>query len=185
MKFLDNLEIQNWCESRALLANADGRLYYDLERFYCLTIGLDIKKPENLVGLASRLVLMAHDYTYNGALLWVTQRDIWPDYSEKTGAKMIELMRLARGETAQLEDRPGHLFGPDDYYEMQSYLLLPLLFGWDAFIVPEGEDYFVFISHDSVVAVVSRTPEVHESRRTYLANWHPRDDDWYRKFYVE
>ena len=185
MKFMDNQEVQKWIRDRGISLTSDGYPYYNLEQLHCLSIKLDIRRPENLIGLASRLVLMAHDYEFHGALLWVTMRGAWADYSEKTGAKMIELMRRGGGEASEVEGRPGHLFGSAEYYELQSYLLLPLLFGWDAFVIPEGEDYFVFVNHDSVVGVVSKTAKVQESRRKYLASWQPVEADWYRKFYVE
>ncbi len=89
-------------------------------------------------------------------------------------------MRLAAGEAGTLELRPGHLFGPAEQWEAHALLMVPLLFGWDAFLFPEGKDYFLFVCHDDVVGVVCRTSKVFEQLYQQVASWRPRKDEtWY------
>ena len=59
--------------------------------------------------------------------MWIRERGIWGEYSEKTGARMVELMRLGKGEAESLEKRPGQLFGPEEVWETHSYLVIPCL----------------------------------------------------------
>jgi hypothetical protein len=73
-----------------------------------------------------------------GALLWIRARGVWGDFSENTADTIVQTMRLAKGEPESLEKRPGQIFGPEERFEMHSYFVVPLLFGWDAFLVPEG-----------------------------------------------
>jgi hypothetical protein len=114
--------------------------------------------------------------------LWIRERGIWGEYSEKTGARMVELMRLGKGEAESLEKRPGQLFGPEEVWETHSYLVIPMLFGWDAFLVPQGEDYFVFVSHDGVLGVVTRTERTYKQLYQRVLDWNPREDrTWYFK----
>ena len=101
-------------------------------------------------------------------------------HSEKTGSIIIDQMRLAQGEREGLEERPGHIFEPNEVFESHAYLLLPMLFGWDAFLIPEAGDYFVFISHDGVAEVVARTAEKAKEPRERVKDWNPKDDKtWY------
>ncbi len=95
---------------------------------------------------------------------------------------MIEKMRRADGETGPLERSPGHLFGPGEGPEAQAYVLLAMLFGWDAFVVDESGDYFVFISHDGDATVAGRTAQKAEEVRQRVESWRPKDDKgWYRR----
>ena len=81
-----------------------------------------------------------------------------------------------------MKTRPGHTFGSEELFEMHSYFVVPLLFGWDAFLVPEGKDYFLFVSHDGVVGVVSRSRETHDELYKRVGHWKPKEEEhWYLK----
>ena len=179
MKFFTREEAKSWCEARGLKVTVDRYLHYDPESSSCFTVGLE-EKPSSLIGLADHLIPTWEDVPFEGALLWIRERGIWGDHSEKTGDVIIEQMRLAKGERAPLEERPGHLFGRDEVYETHAYFLIPVLFGWDAFLIPESGDYFAFISHDGVAEVVGRTAEKAEELRQRVRDWNPKEDkSWY------
>ncbi len=72
-----------------------------------------------------------------------------------------------------LEEKPAHLFAPDEIYEAHSYLLLPVIFGWDASLIPDSGDYFVSISHHGVERVVCRNAGTYEQLRNRLKDWSP------------
>ena len=119
---------------------------------------------------------------FDGALLWIRERGVWGDHSENTGAMIVQQMRVARGEKESLEARPGHLFGSEELFEMHSFLVIPLLFGWDTFLIPERQDYFVFVSHDGFADVVSRTVKKADELRGRLRDWNPQEDEgWYSR----
>lgn len=89
-------------------------------------------------------------------------------------------MRLGKGEVRSLEERPGHLFSAEGAFEMHSDLVVPMLFGWDAFLIPQGEGYFLFVSHDGVAGVVTRTQETYQQLYERVIDWNPREDrEWY------
>lgn len=182
MKLLTTEETRVWCEAHGLKVTADLYLHYEVENPHCFTIGLD-DKPSRVIALADYLVpTTQEEVPFGGALLWIRERGVWGDFSENTGAMIVQQMRLAKGETQPLEERPGHLFGPEEAFEMHSYFVLPLLFGWDAFLIPPGKSYFFFVSHDGVVGVVSRTQETHEELYQRVHDWSPREDTaWYLK----
>lgn len=173
MRFVTTEEARAWCVSRGLKVTADRYVYYDLEESHCFTIGLE-EKPSRVIALADYLVPTWREVPFEGAILWIRERGVWGDHSEKSGAMTIQKMRRADGESEPLESRPGHVFGPEELFEMHSYFLIPLLFGWDAFLIPENKDYFLFVSHDGVVEVVSRTAENSEEVRLRVLDWSPR-----------
>lgn len=179
MKFLTTEETKNWCQAHALQVTADRYLRYEVDSPYCFTVGLE-EKPSRVIALADYLIPTWEDTPFRGALLWIRGWRIWGDHSEKTGTMIVQQMRLAKGESEPLEIRPGYLFGQDEVFEMHSYFVVPILFGWDAFVVPECGDYFVFVSHDGVAAVVARNADRAEELRQRLQDWKPREDkSWY------
>ncbi|MGB5105340.1 MAG: hypothetical protein WBP29_03800 [Candidatus Zixiibacteriota bacterium] len=181
MKCLTNEEARSWCQTSGLSVSSNLSLYYTPDCPYCLSIRLN-DKPSRIIGLADYLIPTWEEVPFTGALLWITQWGIWDDHTEKTGAIIIEKMRLAARESQSIHQRPGHLFEPEELIEMHSYFVLPLLWGWDAFLVPNEKDYFVFVCHDEVAEVVCRTQETCERLRERLASWKPElDDHWYRK----
>jgi hypothetical protein len=181
VKFLTTEELLVWCESHGLKVSADRYLRYASENLYCFSIRLE-DKASRVIALADYLVPTWKDVPFEGALLWIRERGVWGDFSENTGAAIVEQMRVAKGATEPLERRPGHLFGSEEVFEMHSYFVIPLLFGWDAFLIPKGKDYFLFVSHDGVVGVVSGTQETHAALYQRVRNWGPREDkNWYFK----
>ena len=93
---------------------------------------------------------------------------------------MLERMRTACGEHKPLIERPGHLFDRSEAIALQSFLILPVLFSWDAYVAPESGEYFVFNSHDESVYVVSGTQRTHEKLFEDLRIWEPKQSEWTR-----
>jgi hypothetical protein len=181
MKFFTMEEAKGWCRARGLKITADRYLRYELDNAHCFTLGLE-EKPSRVIALADYLVPTWDDVPFRGALLWIRERGVWGDYSEKTGAMIIQQMRLAKGEGESVERRPVHLFGSEELIEMHSYFVIPMLFGWDAFVIPESGDYFIFISHDGVAEVVARSGEKVEELRQRVKSWNPQEDNgWYSR----
>jgi hypothetical protein len=181
MELRTNDQVRVWCSARDLEINDSRFLRYRSGDLYCFSISLE-EKPSRVIALADYLVPTWPDVTFAGALLWIRERGVWGDFSENAGAMMLQQMRMANGATEPLEEFPGQLFAADELVEFHSYFLLPLLFGWDAFVVPEGKDYFLFVSHDGIVEVVSRRAEILEELRERVSDWNPKPDaSWYPK----
>ena len=60
---------------------------------------------------------------------------------------------------------PGHLFRANELQDAIGMLLQPMVFGWDAMFAPRWsyglDEFFLHVSHDSFVSVVTRTKEFH------------------------
>lgn len=92
----------SWCEAHGLNVTADRYLHYEQENPYCFTVGLE-EKPSRVIALADYLVPTWTDESFEGAFLWIRERGVWGDYSENTGAMILQQMRLAKGESETLE----------------------------------------------------------------------------------
>jgi hypothetical protein len=181
MEFLTGEQVRVWFAARGLEINSSRYLNYDSEKLHCFSVSLE-EKASRVIALADYLVPTWPDVPFAGALFWIRERGVWGDFSENASAMMLQQMRLAKGESKPLGEFPGQLFAADELVEFHSYFLLPLLFGWDAFVVPEGKDYFLFVSHDGIVEVVSRKAETLEELLQRVSDWNPKPDDrWYPK----
>lgn len=98
---------------------------------------------------------------------------------EETCMFVVQRLRGAHGETRPLIETPGHSFTSGEFAEARAFWTLPMIFGWDAILFPEQNDYFVFNSHDEVISFVSRTKETHSQLIEDFKDWDPEESDWY------
>jgi hypothetical protein len=78
-------------------------------------------------------------------LLWVTATQIWP--SSET-MHLYYRLRESYGNRELIERAPGHLFLPHEREDIQSFLALGIVSGWDMHIVPKSRYAHAFVSHD-------------------------------------
>lgn len=139
-------------------------LYYDNAEANCI----ELKFPETpmrvpyFTRVLSLLNLDAEEH-FCGALLWLTLWNIGSPGLEKIGWKLVEKMRLGFGEARPIEAAPGHWFRSDEFVELNAFLLPCFIFGWDAYLAPSGQDYFVHISHDEYWVVVAKTTAAYDN----------------------
>lgn len=181
MKTLDRKEVLAWCQNRSVNVTDDGYLFFDTRERRCIAIELP-EKPYKLVYLANALLPYTESDPFQGALLWIRQWGVWNEWVERVGLRVIEVMRLIRGDTKSLQEAPGYLFEAQELLDLAVCFLQPLLIGWDAFLVPESADYIVATSHDETTFVLTRTVEIHQRMLARLQSWNPREDpEWYFK----
>ena len=87
------------------------------------------------------------------AMLWVTEWGVWGS-SEHMPLNVF--LRKAFGENRTLKEAPGHLFVPDEADAALSFLVVAILFLWDAYLLSAGGELAIFISHDEYCIVSSR-----------------------------
>jgi hypothetical protein len=97
---------------------------------------------------------------------------VWSAQDQGIGYRLVENLRRAAGQPMAFEAAPGQWFRADELTEAVGMLLLPMVFGWDAFYRPRwsyGTDqFFLYICHDSFVQVFTRTKEFHNKIFTLL-----------------
>ncbi|MGA9041910.1 MAG: hypothetical protein WB421_15365 [Terriglobales bacterium] len=156
-------------EVRASFArNADFRcdgkdVYYTDSTARCIQIEYPPGEGQ-LVYLARLVAALGYEERYfRGATLWITLWGVWDSRVEAVAFKAVERFRAGYGEARSLEVAPGHFFRDDEFVDAVALLVQPMIVGWDAYYVPQwaygGVDYFVHVSHDSYLTVVTRTEE--------------------------
>ena len=171
MKVLSSAEVRNWFvkfpvhDKEYVQCDAAGLFFADPE-----TSCIDLEFPaklERLPFLARTLATIGYEQQdFQGALLWFTEWGVWNWLDEGVGYRIIEAMHNAAGQPKSFEAGPGHLFRADELHEAVGMLLQPMIFGWDAVYVPRwsyGTDqFFLHVSHDSFVSVITRTKEFYD-----------------------
>ena len=131
---------------------------------------IDLEYPpklERLPFFARLLATLGYDEAnFAGASLWFTTWGVWNLRDEAVGYRMVEAFNRAAGQPRSFEVAPGHAFRADELAEAIGVLMQPMLFGWDAYYLPQWsfgvEEFFLHISHDGFVTVVTRTTAFHE-----------------------
>lgn len=122
---------------------------------------------ERLPFFARYLATLEYEsWHFRGALLWITEWGVWNDLDEGVGYRVVESMNRANGQPFSFEVGQGHSFRADELVESVGMLIQPMIFGWDAYFCPSWayglDEFFLHISHDSYVTVVTRTKEFHD-----------------------
>ena len=91
----------------------------------------------------------------------MTQWGIW-NY-EVDGLSYHRTDERGRRSARGIRSSAGHHFRADELTDAVGTLLQPIIFGWDAYYVPSwtSEDFFLHVSHDGYVVVVTRTNAFH------------------------
>jgi len=184
MRGLSNNETREWCLGQGLSLTSDNYLYYDFRDHHSFYVEL-AGKAQELISLGEYLIPTWNETHFQGGLVWMKDWGIWNEHLEKVGSAILRQMRLASSESRPLIDAPAMLFEPSELFELHAYFALPLLFGWDAFVVPAGREYFVFLSHEGLICVVSKSRQVHEQVFARVKEWGPTEnEEWYFRHIV-
>jgi hypothetical protein len=180
MKFLTQQATRDWLSKTAFAARPDrNALSFTNGQSFCFKLELP-DKIYRVSNFVNYLLPYKSGSLSCASLLWFTDWGIWNEVHERAGMFMLEQMRAARGQYRPLIEMPGQLFDSSEATALQSFLILPVLFSWDAYLAPENGEYFVFNSHDEFVCVVSRTQQMHEKLFKSLQIWEPRPSEWTR-----
>ena len=161
---------------------ADGtNLYYVESAANCI----ELKFPETplRVSYFARVASMlgiADESLFDGALLWITLSTIGSPQLEKAGWKLVEKMRQGFGENRPLQTASGHFFRSDELVDLNAFLVPCFVYGWDAYVVPNSNNFFAYISHDEYWGVVARTQEVYDELFSELKDLNPTESSGMR-----
>ena len=171
LRVLTEAELNDWFAKSArqgtetLQYDADGPFFTHSEA-NCIHVEYP-QKLERLPFLARTLATITYEsQDFAGALLWFTGWGVWNYLDEGIGYRIVEAIHSAAGQQKSFEAGPGHHFRGDELNEAIGLLIQPMIFGWDASYVPRwsyGPDqFFLHVSHDSFVTVVTRTKEFYD-----------------------
>ena len=170
MKVLSAEEVRDWLKG---FADGDDYVHCDSNGLFFThpeASCIDVEYPpklERLPFLARYVATIGYeDWDFRGALIWFTNWGVWNDQDEGIGYRIVDAMHRAAGQPASFEVAPGNMFRADELHDAIGMLMQPIVFGWDAFYLPQWSygtgQFFLHVSHDSFLSVVTRTKEFYD-----------------------
>ena len=173
MRVLSAEEVAEWfkgfenlgTESDYVHADEDGLFFTHLE-----AACIDLEYPAKL----EQLPFFAHcvatigyeDQHFDGACTWFYNWGVWNLFNEGIGYRIVEKLNTSAGQPKAFEVSPGHRFRADELPEAIGMLLQPMIFAWDSYYLPIWSygtgDFFLHVSHHSIVSVITRTRAFHD-----------------------
>lgn len=170
MLVLSSEEIRDWFANYSggtdYVHGDDEGLFFSHPEAGCIDIEYPAKL-ERLPFVARFLATVGYESeSFEGALLWFKEWGVWNRSDESIGYRLVEAMNQAAGQPRAFEAAPGHLFRTDELADLTAMLLQPMVFGWDAYYLPRWsfgtDEFFLFVSHDSFISVVTRTKHFYD-----------------------
>jgi hypothetical protein len=93
---------------------------------------------------------------FHGGLFGLRETGVWDENAEQICLRVLESILHAHDIQARPSADSVFLFEPAERLDLEVFLTQAILIGWDAFVVPHAGDYFVFVSHDGPVSVVTK-----------------------------
>ena len=171
MKVLTMAEVAEWFAS--FKGWGDNYAHYDEN-------GLYYSHPEaNCIELQyppllEQLPFFAHyvatigyeDKHFDGALSFVADYGRWSPFNEGMGYRIVEHINAGHGQPISFEAGRAHRFRADELVDAIGILMQPMIFAWRAFYLPSWShgtgDFFLCVSHNSYVSVVTKTREFYD-----------------------
>ena len=152
MQVLTNEEAAAWARGRTLLMPFGDRP----ERQPRLpSLRFALPQPAHRLFAFSSYVASAIT-SGDSCLVWITEYGVWPS-NENT--HLYYRLRESYGDHRLLHEAPAHLCLKHEAADLITVLQLALLFGWDAYLLPESDHVAAFCSHDEFVEWYSRSPD--------------------------
>ena len=79
------------------------------------------------------------------------------------GYQMVERIRSTFGELRPFNEAPVHSFRQDERHLLTNFILAALIYGRDAYYIPNYEGWFAAISHDGFCELVTKRATDFES----------------------
>jgi len=172
MTTLTHEEDLQWCTDRQLVLDRRQFVHFGSGK-----IVLELPFP-NLAHrappLANLLYGLLEEFSpFQSLLFWVKETGIFSDRWDEIGLRQLELDRIALGEKRNLSESPGHLFRSKEALDVIGVSVLPMLYGWDAYLIPDSAGLFAYISHDEYVQVGFQDPALEPVLMGQYKHWNP------------
>ena len=173
-----------WCGARGIRVEKDGELSYGQPA----TRQLEIVLPSTTHGLAyaARALVRIetrglyasagqYDKEFAGCLLWVIRHGVWSPVTEQVGRHVFECLGTA-GIVAPMATHSARRFDAHETIAAEAAILQPLLFQWDAYVIPSSGNYLARIAHDGMIrSITARHPDLLQSVRAVFGDLDVRE----------
>jgi hypothetical protein len=110
-----------------------------------------------LAGLIPALVCEDYESAWRGGAVWYQDYDVWNHQNNVHGWTMIERIRAGYGELRPFAEATVNVFRDTDLSILPSFLLAPLIYGWNAYYIPQERGSFASINHDGYWTISTET----------------------------
>jgi hypothetical protein len=177
MKTLSINQTQAWCIEHGLRLDDSGNPHFPGEGVRRLELQVPTKP-----GAFAPLILALLDATVDGMdqpsgaehLLWFRDWSMWSDLWTSVGVELSNHLRLGFGLSESMDDAPAILFAESEIGSLISFSLIPLVFGWDCYVIPASGKHFAFISHDEWIGVSSTDEATEAEILSRIGKWGPK-----------
>ena len=172
MRLVSKPDCLNWCRQREISISEYDHLYYERVPIHSLVFDLPSRSLE-IIGLSNVLSRNLEGDSYSGSLVWLRDWDIWSEDYEEVGCRLASRLFSDPRRPTRFPDAPGQVFDSTELLDQRVALIVPMLFQWDAYLVPGHGKYVVFVSHDEYVDVVAKTANELDRLFQELHAWNP------------
>lgn len=89
----------------------------------------------------------------DACLLWITEFGVWPSAEN---LHLYYRLRESYGERRLLHEAPAQLCQKHEREDLATLIWLALLFGWDAYVLPDSDHLAIYFNHDELLELYSR-----------------------------
>jgi hypothetical protein len=126
-----------------------------------------------VVALVYSLLSVESETRFYGGLIWYTNWGMGTPEIEQCGLRMLEQMRRGYGAVESIENAPVQVFRSDELVDAQAFMVLPLLWGWDAYFKPHSSRYFAYARQNRSLYLVSDDEQVFNRLLSALSSYSP------------
>jgi hypothetical protein len=154
--------------------------YYDHPEAKC--VGLELPDTPSgfayLAGIIPSLLTNFDGLNWTGGAVWYQDYDVWNHQNNVAGWTMIERIRAGYGELRPFGAATVNIFRDTDLSVLPAFLLAPLIYGWNAYYIPQDRGSFASISHDGFWTISTETEADHVGLQEKLSQYPA--DHWIR-----
>lgn len=173
MKSVESHERQEWLKKRGLLLAGGrwphGELWEFAECRELIVIPMP-KDAVDIIFLSNRLSTGPRD-DFKGSIFWLSCWSVSSDYEARPG---IALYRKFLPEKKHPIDGLGILFDEDEMADQAAAMAIPMIWRWDACMLPQDGEYFIETSNDEFVDIKVRSKALADEWMKYLSEYNPR-----------
>jgi hypothetical protein len=138
----------------------DRRPFYENPAAKCIEIPFP-KTAGKFAYLSTSLPILSpmDAVEWPGGTLVYTDWGIWDQSASLAGYQMVERIRSTFGEYRPFGVAPVNRFRADEQPLLTNCILAALIYGWDAYYIPNYGGCFAHISHDEWCCIVTESDE--------------------------
>ena len=180
MELLTERQAMEWCVERGFRVGDGPPDRAGFEGVHASRFRIRVPEEATAAIALSYMVLLTEvaDYeesNFEGAMVWLRRWQVWSESIDRVGYKLLDGVTGSGTEDGWLNDTPAFVFTGNELVPAHACLSVPMLFQWDAYFLPMGAGFLVFVSHHGYLHIAARE----EARAPLLERfreWSPEDD---------